>query len=45
MSEETTLLPSPEAPDEIDTRLVQIVPSKRQLKFQQMEFYAFSHFL
>lgn len=44
MSEETTLLPSPEAPDEIDTRLVQIVPSKRQLKFQQMEFYAFVHF-
>ena len=28
----------------IDTRLVQIVPSERQLRTQEMEFYAFVHF-
>lgn len=28
----------------LDERLVQIVPSERQLKFQQTEFYAFVHF-
>ena len=29
---------------EIDKRLVKIVPSPRQVKFQQLEFYAFIHF-
>lgn len=28
----------------LDRRLVQIVPSERQLRFQQTEFYAFVHF-
>ena len=29
---------------ELDKRLVQIVPDRRQLTFQQTEFYAFIHF-
>lgn len=29
---------------EMDTRLVQIVPSRRQLEYQQLEFYSFIHF-
>ena len=29
---------------QLDRRLIQIVPSERQLKLQQMEFYAFVHF-
>ncbi len=29
---------------EIDKRLVQIVPSQRQLEYQQLEFYSFVHF-
>ena len=28
----------------LDERLIKIVPSERQLKFQQLEFYAFIHF-
>lgn len=28
----------------LDERLVKVVPSKRQLEFQKMEFYAFVHF-
>lgn len=28
----------------LDERLVRIIPSERQLKFQQLEFYAFVHF-
>lgn len=34
----------PESREEMDRRLVQIVPSERQLAFQQLEFYAFIHF-
>ena len=30
--------------NELDKRLVRVVPSDRQLSFQQMEFYAFVHF-
>ena len=30
--------------DRLDERLIQIVPSKRQLAYQQLEFYAFIHF-
>lgn len=44
MSEEIPLLPSPEAVNGLDSRLVQVVPSRRQLSFQQTEFYAFVHF-
>lgn len=29
---------------EIDQRLIQVVPSKRQFEFQQLEFYSFVHF-
>lgn len=29
---------------ELDKRLVKIVPSVRQLKHQQLEFYGFIHF-
>ncbi|MGB8452514.1 MAG: alpha-L-fucosidase [Anaerocolumna sp.] len=29
---------------EIDSRLVQIVPSERQLRYQEVEFYSFVHF-
>ena len=29
---------------ELDKRLVKIVPSERQLSYQQLEFYAFVHF-
>lgn len=29
---------------QLDQRLIQVVPSKRQLMLQQMEFYAFVHF-
>lgn len=28
----------------LDERLIEIVPSQRQIKFQQLEFYAFIHF-
>ena len=28
----------------LDERLVQVVPTSRQLALQQMEFYAFVHF-
>lgn len=35
---------SQEALDALDRRLVQVVPSERQLRFQQTEFYAFIHF-
>ena len=28
----------------LDERLVQVVPSERQLAFQQLEFYSFVHF-
>lgn len=44
MSTEIPSLLSPEAVNELDRRLVQIVPDKRQLSFQQTEFYAFVHF-
>ena len=30
--------------DELDRRLIQVVPSERQLRLQRMEFYAFVHF-
>jgi len=30
--------------DQLDRRLIQIVPSPRQLALQRMEFYAFAHF-
>ena len=30
--------------NQMDQRLIQVVPSKRQLMLQQMEFYAFVHF-
>ena len=30
--------------DELDKKLVQIIPSERQLRHQQMEFYGFVHF-
>ena len=29
---------------ELDKRLISVVPSERQVKFQQLEFYAFIHF-
>ncbi|MBQ7187008.1 MAG: hypothetical protein IJR91_05180 [Ruminococcus sp.] len=29
---------------ELDKRLVKVVPSERQVRFQQLEFYAFIHF-
>ena len=29
---------------ELDSRLIKTVPSERQVKFQQLEFYAFIHF-
>ena len=29
---------------DIDKRLISIVPSERQIRFQQLEFYAFIHF-
>lgn len=29
---------------ELDNRLITVVPSERQVKFQQLEFYAFIHF-
>ncbi len=29
---------------ELDKRLVRVVPSRRQLKYQQLEFYSFIHF-
>lgn len=35
---------SPEAINTLDRRLVQVIPSGRQLRFQQTEFYAFIHF-
>lgn len=28
----------------LDERLIKIVPSERQIKFQQLEFYAFIRF-
>ena len=30
--------------NQLDQRLIQVVPSERQLRLQQMEFYAFVHF-
>ncbi len=44
MSNETSLNLSSEYINTLDQRLVQVVPSKRQLRFQQTEFYAFVHF-
>lgn len=44
MSDESSLKLSQEYMNMLDQRLVQIVPSKRQLRFQQTEFYAFVHF-
>lgn len=44
MAGEAKTLPSKEALSTIDNRLIQIVPSERQLRFQQTEFYAFVHF-
>lgn len=29
---------------DIDKRLISVVPSERQIRFQQLEFYAFIHF-
>ena len=29
---------------ELDNRLIKIVPTERQVRFQQLEFYAFIHF-
>lgn len=40
--EETVLIPY--TSEELDRRLVQVVPSPRQFMHQQMEFYAFVHF-
>ena len=44
MSENEAPVLSPETISELDSKLVQIVPSPRQIRFQQMEFYAFIHF-
>lgn len=44
MSDETKTLLSQEAIDTIDNRLIQVLPSWRQVAFQQLEFYAFVHF-
>lgn len=44
MSEEVIHTLSPEAVNALDRRLIQIIPSERQLRFQQTEFYAFIHF-
>ncbi len=38
------ILDSPESLDALDRRLVQVRPSARQLRHQQMEFYGFIHF-
>lgn len=29
---------------EMDKRLIQVIPASRQLRLQEMEFYAFVHF-
>ena len=30
--------------EELDRRLVQVVPSQKQIRYQETEFYAFIHF-
>ena len=33
-----------EIDDQVEARLVSVLPSERQIRHQQMEFYAFVHF-
>ncbi|MCI9191551.1 MAG: alpha-L-fucosidase [Lachnospiraceae bacterium] len=44
MSVEANLNLLPEEINTLDRRLIKIIPSRRQLRFQQTEFYAFIHF-
>ena len=44
MSDTTETLLSQEALDTLDSKLIQVTPSRRQVSFQQLEFYAFVHF-
>lgn len=44
MSKDTEIKLTQESLDALDRRLVQVVPSGRQFRFQQTEFYAFVHF-